>query len=464
MADIDRLHEGASVTMPDATGGAAASSGGDLSSQHPIPTAAAEPRLRRRTVPLIALSVGVSSFSMNFWIPFLPLYLQEIGARTAAEAIFWLGIASTGSGIARLLTGPVWGVLADRYGRKVMFVRAMYSAGAVTAIAALAVSPWFIVISWTLMGILSGFSPAAVALASVLVPQSKLMRSLGTIQGAQYTGMMISPVLGALAASVVGYRGAIVAGSILPMLAATLVLVGVERDRVQRTAPNPSTPARRGGGVLEVLSLQFGLGVLTYFMIFVVSQVVRTTAPVAIEQIQGGTVSPEAVGIAFTLAGIGSVVGSLGVARFLSGSVSVRWSLAVLCLLAGTGLVFLGLAPTVAVFVVCFGAISLAQGAMQPASNTVIAASVPSQRRGTAFGLANSAQAISFIVGPMSAALFAATSLELGYVILAVALALVGLALFLFLREPNLTDEPRPVRAGPHPPAPSPNAGRGGAM
>lgn len=421
-----------------------------------------ESRRVQASVLFIALGVGMSSFSMNFWIPFLPLYIQQdLGAKSAAEAVFWLGLASMGSGIARLLTGPIWGVLADRYGRKVMFVRALYCSGIVSLLAAFALNPWFIVVGWTLMGIVSGFSPAAVALASVIVPQSKLMRSLGTIQGAQYTGMMISPVIGAAAATAFGFRGAILLGAILPVISATLVLLTVQRDKVT-PSPKRATTGRkqRFGGWREVISLQFGLGVLVYFMVFVMSQVVRTTAPAAIEQIAGTGVSTQAVGFAFTAAGIGSVIGALVVARFFSRAGILRRSLVVLCLIGAVAQALLGLAPTVVLFVLCFGFISLAQGAMQPASNTVIAASVPSSRRGTAFGLAQSAQAISFIVGPMSAALFAATSLELGYLILAVSLALVALAVALFLKEPDLSDEPKPaatvsepapVETGPQP-------------
>jgi MFS family permease len=83
--------------------------------------------------------------------------------------------------------------------------------------------------------------------------------------------------------------------------------------------------------------------------------------------------------------------------------------------------------------------ISLAQGAMMPATNTIIAASVPQDRRGTAFGIASSVQALSFIVGPMGAALFAAISFRWGFIGLGAALAATGLAIFLGLREPNLT-------------------------
>src|SRR5579875_2712095 len=101
-------------------------------------------------VAIIAMTAGFGSFSTQFWIPFLPFYLQRLGARSAADALFWLGVALAGQGAGRLLTGPIWGVLADRYGRKLMYVRALYAASLTGVVAALATAPWHVAIAFTL--------------------------------------------------------------------------------------------------------------------------------------------------------------------------------------------------------------------------------------------------------------------------------------------------------------------------
>jgi MFS family permease len=150
---------------------------------------------------------------MSFWWPFLPLYMQQLDGGTEAEALAWVAIAMAGSGIARLLSGPIWGVIADRYGRKVMFVRALYAATAVTLLAAAAREPWHLAVAFTIQGIFSGFVPAGIALTSVSVPQSRLMGSLGTIQGAQFAGNTAGPALGAIVAAALGLRGAMIAGA-----------------------------------------------------------------------------------------------------------------------------------------------------------------------------------------------------------------------------------------------------------
>lgn len=411
----------------------------------------------------IALGVGIASFAMNFWIPFMPLYMLELGAGSDAGALFWMGIASTGSGIARLLTGPIWGIIADRYGRKLMYVRALYCTGAIGIVAAVATEPWHIVVVWTIMGVVSGFSPAAVALASVVVPQSRLMGSLGTIQGTQYAGMTIGPAVGALLAALFGLRGAVFAGSVLPLVAATLVLLAVPRDTVavKRAVNAAGRTARAALPSVRFFTLEFALGLMIYFFAFVMSQVVRNTAPIVIGRIGGESATTGATGVAFTLAGIGSVVGALGVARLLGRPGWLRPSLVLLSAAAALAYAMIGFAGSVALFTLWFALISLAQGAMAPASNTVIAAGVPAARRGTAFGIAGSVQALAFIVGPMGAALFAATSLTLGFLVLAALLAASGAIVYFFLREPDLHDAPKLGAAEPATePAPAPTTAR----
>jgi MFS family permease len=412
----------------------------------------------QRSVAFIAAGCCVASFSMNFWIPFLPILMQQLGAKSEAEAVFLTGIAYSCSGVARLITGPAWGILADRYGRKVMFVRALFSASVISLLAVLATEPWHIVVAYTLMGVFTGFGPAGVALASVIVPRNKLMGSLGTLQGVQYIGTTLGPAVGALLAVAFGMRGAILTGAVLPALIGLLVLTSVPRDR---TAPAPAARqgGRRGGSLMSVLSLQFALGTLLYFIAFAMSQLVRASTPIAIDRLDGGHASTLASGAAFSVAGAASVVGSLGVARLVSRPGKLRLSLVALTGGAAAAFVLMSLAQTVPLYIVAFAAITLVQGATLPASNTVIAASVPAERRGTAFGFSGSAQALSFIVGPMGAALFTATSLQAGYLVLALALAAVAGTVFLLLREPDLGEpdaahqSPSPADLPPRPPS-----------
>jgi DHA1 family multidrug resistance protein-like MFS transporter len=385
----------------------------------------------------IALGAGIASFSMNFWWPLLPLYVMELGATSDANALFWVAFATTIQGFARLASGPFWGILSDRYGRKLMFVRALYAASFTTVIAAVATEPWHIAVALTMQGLFSGFIPAAVALTSVTVPDQRLRNSLGIVTGAQYLGTTAGPAVGSLLAIMLGFRGAIWAAAILPSLAATLVLVMVPRDNVGRQIPRAGGDPGRAGGrtFLRGFTSQFYLAVFLYFVMFATNQLVRLATPIALREFGGKENAKAAAGIAFTIAGAAAVFGALVVARAMGRRVPLRWSLGVLCLVAAAGHLALAGANSVVMYLAAFGVISLVQGTMLPASNTLIAATVEPSRRGTAFGIASSAQAVAFMIGPMGAAFFAAHSLHLGFTVVAGCLVLLGGLLFVALRE-----------------------------
>lgn len=393
----------------------------------------------------IATAAGIASFAMNFWWPFLPIYLQDLGAKDESEALFWVAAAMTGTGFARLTSGPLWGILSDRLGRKMMFIRALYAATITTFIAAFATEPWHIVVALTSQGLFSGFIPAAVALTSVSVPNSRLRSALGSVTGAQFIGTTAGPAAGAVLALALGFRGAIFAAALMPAIAATVVVLIVPRDAVEQPAPAaktapPGTRKRQFGlGTLKGLSPQLYLAILLFFTIFALNQLVRIATPIALSEITGEENSTAASGVAFTIAGLAGVVGALGVARFVQVG-SLRKSLTLLCVISAAGHFFLALTGSELVYMLWFGAVSLAHGAMLPGTNTLIAASVSPQRRGTAFGFASSAQALAFMVGPTGAAVMSTVSFAGGFVVVGALFLAMAVVLFAALREPDLED------------------------
>lgn len=391
----------------------------------------------RRTTLIIAVAVGIGSMSFAFWYPFMPLYLLDIGATSEANALFWIAIATTVQGMCRFFTGPIWGVLSDRVGRKAMFLRALYFTAPTMLVAAVANAPWQITFSLAIQGLFSGFVPAAVALTSVSVPESQLGKSLGLVTGFQYLGSTIGPAAGAVLAALLGFRGAIFVGAALPAIAATGVLFYVPRDSTSQRAVKGQPKEK-----LEPFrpSRQLLLIIFFYFVIFAMTQLVQLATPIALKQIEDSHVSSVS-GVAFTIGGLASAIAVLFIAPRFFVVGRQRRGLIVATVLAGVFYLLLALSNTVPLFIACFAVISLLQAAMIPATNTLIAANVSRARRGTGFGLAGSAQALAFIAGPMGAALFGAVSLDLGFLLLGGMLLACSGGLFLALKEPRYEDE-----------------------
>jgi MFS family permease len=68
--------------------------------------------------------------------------MLQLGARDEADAVFWIATATSIQGVARLVSSPLWGIWADRTGRKQMLIRCLYFASISNVITAVIAEPW----------------------------------------------------------------------------------------------------------------------------------------------------------------------------------------------------------------------------------------------------------------------------------------------------------------------------------
>ena len=386
-----------------------------------------------RAVTAIASATGSTSLLMNVWFPFLPLYMLQVGAKDDAAALFWVAVGASAQGAGRLIGGPLWGLVSDKLGRKKMFVRAVYFAALTSFVLAVINAPWQVGIALGLQGLLSGFVPAAVALMSVSVPDAKVRDALNTVSGAQYLGSAIGPAVGASMALAFGYRGAIFTSGLLIAAVATAVIFVVPADSVRKKQRDAK------GAAIELPpfkpTVQFALAILLYFSLFALTTFRSLATPIALKDIAAASVT-EATGLAFALGGVASALGVWVLSTRFFRRWRLRNILAITCVLTALGHLALAASHTVWLYVPAFTAASFLNASMMPATNTMIALNASRDRRGTAFGIASAAQALAFMVGPMSAAMFGRFSLKLGFIAVAgVMLALAALVAFA-VREP----------------------------
>ena len=385
-----------------------------------------------RAIRVISVATGITNLSMSLWFPFLPLFMLQVGAVDAADAIFWVAVAQSVQGVTRLISGPLWGALADRQGRKKMFVRALYSAALTTFVLSGIGAPWQASIALGLHGLLSGFVPAAIALTSVTVPDGKLKNALSLVTGSQYLGSAIGPMIGAALVLAFGYRGAIFSSGLMVVIVATAVIYMVPADLIRKK------DASGAAIVLEPFKPTFQLLFATfiYFVLFALNGFRGVATPIALQEIAGMDAT-HVTGVAFGLGGIASALGIWALAGRMFKKYSLGNTLVAMAVLIAMAHFLLATSDSVFQFVLWFTVISLLNAAMAPATNTLIAFNVSRARRGTAFGLASGAQAVAFMAGPMAAAWFANTSLQSGFAALGVLLVALAVLMRLVIREPK---------------------------
>ena len=399
------------------------------------------PASERRSTLTIAFGCCIGSMSVTLWWPFLPLFLQQLGAQSDAEAAFWMAAAMIGSGVSRILGGPIWGVIADRVGRKNMFLRGLFAAGVITLCSAAVSAPWQLIITMTLFGFFSGFNAAAIALASVTVPDARLKSTLSMVSGGQYVGQALGPAIGAVLALVVGYRGTMLASGLALIAVAMVVAKRVPADQIKREPAAATTGATgaemEGAAKLQAfhITTQLAVAITVYGILFALNGYRSVSTSIALKEIDPADVIVH-TGIAFALTGVASALGVLLVSADALRKMRLRSVMVGATLLSAGTYLLLALSETVGYFVMALTLSALLNAAMFPATNTLIAMNVARARRGTAFGLATSAQAVGNMAGPLAAALFTATSLQLGFVVIGGLMAMLAVLIALVVKEP----------------------------
>jgi MFS family permease len=153
------------------------------------------------------------------------------------------GLAAVTPAVSGLL-GPLVGRLADRFGRKMMLIRSL--AGFVVIIAAMGMvtSVQQLFVARVIQGLFAGFTPMAIALASVSAPADKVPTAIAMLQSAQLLSSAVGPAAGGYVASHFGIRYAfyVTAGMCALALIALIVLfhevtpgrAGAEREPAAR--------------------------------------------------------------------------------------------------------------------------------------------------------------------------------------------------------------------------------------
>src|SRR5437764_8822320 len=84
-----------------------------------------------RTTWIASATQFFTLIGFGLGLPFLPMYVQHLGISERPQVALWSGVLSGTAALSMAVVAPIWGVLADRYGRKPMLVRSMLG-GAVT--------------------------------------------------------------------------------------------------------------------------------------------------------------------------------------------------------------------------------------------------------------------------------------------------------------------------------------------
>lgn len=416
----------------------------------------------RRNLAFIWIGVFVALLGAQFVFPFIPFFIRDLGVTDKSQVAYYSGLAGSVTGLSLTLTAPIWGSLADRFGRRPMFLRALIGAGLLVMMIAFIDSVWQLLLLRFLMGAFAGTMGAAAALVAATTPREKVGYAMGTLQTGVFMANMVGPIAGGLMAASLGIRESFLFCGALYLLAALLVFLFVHEPRI---VLNPVGGRAKSGGLIQNLKIvvserQIVLMLGFLFVLWLSTTFIRPVLPISIddfsEQVQSEDSNPRdntvlltlpgrafhpreeaATGLVFGIVGLTSTIAALAVSR-LGQRLGYRNCVTFAAVMTGVFYIPLAFTGTFTTFFLFFGAVGLFQGAMVPGTNALIAASVPEGKQGSAFGLAASMQSLALLIGPIGGGFASGLfGIESVYVIIGVILLFAAVAARLLIREPE---------------------------
>jgi MFS family permease len=338
--------------------------------------------------------------AMTLLLPFLPLYVEQLGVKDHAAIVQWSGAAYGATFLSAALVAPLWGRLADRYGRKPMLIRASLGMSVAMALIGIAGNVWQLVGLRLLAGLLGGYASGSMVLVATQTPKDRTGWALGTMSSAIMAGNLVGPLVGGLLPPLIGIRATFFAAGAIIFVAflATAFLIREQKktpaEKKQRDAADAgwaAVPDKRPLAAMLFTGMLLMLANMSIEPIITVYVATLVEDPNRVTMMAGLVMSAAALGSILSASRLGKLADRVG-----------HWNVIVGCLAVSAVL----LVPQAFVtsgwqLVVLRFLMGLSLGGLLPCIASVIRHTVPERVAGNMLGYSTSAQYTGQVAGPL---------------------------------------------------------------
>ncbi|MCA1949694.1 MAG: MFS transporter [Treponema sp.] len=372
--------------------------------------------------------------------PIIPFFLGDLGITDPQAVKLYTGLLQTLPAISMMIMAPIWGSLADQFGRKPMLLRAMFGGAVILCLQGFVSDPWQLLLLRTIQGMLTGTVGAATVLVASVSPEEERGYALGLLQMSIFLGNSLGPLLGGYISDFYGHRINFLATAILLLLGGVIVSLFATDDfspppqrksfvksLVPDFSPLGGTERKALWTLLAIVAADQVAGSITapFLPLFIKT---ISTASARIASDTGLVIAAAAISSSIAAVLIGKISYRLGYRRTL-----------VFCM-GGAALFTLPQAfvSSVSQLLVLRVMSSFFIGGNLPSVNALIAVKTPREKQGSMYGLRSSVASAGGAIGP---AIGSALAIGFGYGSVFIAtgtvLAIAGIAvpLFVSMRE-----------------------------
>ena len=365
-----------------------------------------------RNVWIITASMTVLAICYTMIIPFLPIYLLELGVPKDDVAL-WSGLVF---GITFLIAGimaPIWGKIADNKGKKRMALRAGFAIALSYVLIGMVSNEYELLLGRAFVGFANGFYPAAMTMVSLSVDEKQVGRALGIFQTGLILGNVVGPFLGGAIESIVGMRPVFYVSGVAVLIATLAVLFFVKEPKLHTDESNEegkskqstkSTSLREDFKAVQQQPVLVRLLWIFFFMQCAI-MMLQPILALYVGDMQG-TMEGAAI-ISGTILSIGGLAGSLTTNIWVRIGERRGYFKTISYCMLGSGVVLLLQSLPVGIW--WFGVLQVLIGScivgINPSLSAAVTLNTDPSFRGRMFGMTTTAQQFGSMVGPVFASI-----------------------------------------------------------
>lgn len=357
-------------------------------------------RYWKQNLLICLLGSFTTLIAMSLLLPFLPLYVEQLGVSDHAAIVQWSGIAYGATFLAAAFVAPLWGKLGDRYGRKLMLIRASLGMAIAMSLIGMVTSVWQLVALRLFVGIAGGYSSGSMILVATQTPKDKTGWALGALSAGIMAGNLAGPLLGGALPPLIGIRATFwLAGGVifLTFLATTFLI------REERKPPKPTKEQKAESIWAAIPDRKPVLAMLVTGMLLLFANMsIEPIITVYVMQLMDDQTKVTLIsGVVMAAAALGSILSSSRLGR-LADRVGHRY--VIIGALAVSALLLIPQAFVTQAWqlIGLRFLMGLALGGLLPCITSVIRHNVPDRVAGGILGYSVSAQYVGQVAGPVA--------------------------------------------------------------
>lgn len=189
--------------------------------------------LWKQNLLVLWFGVFMTGVGMSEIMPFLSLFINELGNFSKNELSFYSGIVYAVTFLLMAVVSPLWGKLADQKGRKLMLLRASLGMGIVFFLMGFVTNVWELLLLRAIQGAFGGYVSNSNALVAAQTPRAHSGHALSILVTGITAGNLLGPLIGGFLAAAFSYRTSFHITGVIMLLVCLLTYLFVHEKPVE---------------------------------------------------------------------------------------------------------------------------------------------------------------------------------------------------------------------------------------